>query len=396
MLGMSEDLTEHLQPSPDSLAARLMRVAAGAGTAGMSGEQASEDGLGLDWASVLPWERQIVVADANALASACVAAARGKRVNILTIIASRRGCVVVAGHVPGEILPAIGEIARDQELADRAAQVWYDQLAPCVRVVDLPIGEMLRPEIAVVRHGVGAVKADVDDLPSAALAAFLAPTVIWSADRIFTDTGLAARAHDTADALATLMAAESATATTAMMTFVGSRLIGAAGLAVTRTAARNPRVALAAVMGGAALAAIGGANRRALALARGEGLLRGVGGLAKLLMLAFCDLQTYREHATADLRPYDAPTWRARTACETAARILALSITPLTVAEIMDKINYNDAPGWPQTVSGLNDLLEAHPAFTGVPGAHWQLGALASDYFFAPEAGAEAETRLSP
>ena len=128
------------------------------------------------------------------------------------------------------------------------------------------------------------------------------------------------------------------------------------------------QIALAAVASGATLAAVAGANRRALVLSHGEGLLRGLGSVAKLVMEAFGDLQAYREQATADLRSYDAPAWRTGTACEAAGRILALSMTPLTCAEILDKIDYDDRAGWPRTISGLNDLLQAHPAFPDAPG----------------------------
>ncbi len=332
------------------------------------------------WRDFLPWDKIIVVADTNALARACVAFIRNSQPpTAATILGSHRAKVLVGCHVPTEIHRAIGRITRSEEEFAQAVEVWHSQLSPGITVVDLPIGEYLRPEIAVLRHGFTTTAPDVDDLPTAALAAFLAPAVIWTSDDIFVRTGLAQPVEQTADNLKALTVAESATSDALMTTFTISRALGTGAVALAKAASRQPLIAgLLLLLAGAAYAAVSHDPRRALKVAHGKTVLRAVGSAAGHLGNTVLDLDSYRQIARNGLKPCMTPPWRLQSTLEVCAVTLARSKGSMTATALLDAAREHELADMPSTVGELKRLLEQHPAFRLARPHHWVIGRMIS------------------
>jgi hypothetical protein len=102
----------------------------------------------------------------------------------------------VASHIPNELVKRLPEIAESAKVDFAAA--WNMLRGPVtagVRVVELEIGDHLAPGIRPILTADRALpkrlRGDPDDLGTAALAEFLAPVVILSADSVFMRFGLA-------------------------------------------------------------------------------------------------------------------------------------------------------------------------------------------------------------
>lgn len=138
----------------------------------------------------------MAVLDTNAIATACCMEAGSGYQSLATrlVLTGRVPCFI-AHHVPGELDEHLDRIARKMGVDIQAARaVWRDRVAPMFRVVDLPIGEYLRPEIAGIRQPEPA--GDLDDWPSLAVAAFLGPAAIITRDGVFARLGYANEASD--------------------------------------------------------------------------------------------------------------------------------------------------------------------------------------------------------
>ena len=127
----------------------------------------------------------VAVLDTNAIATACcIEAASGHQSLATRLVLTGRVPCFIAEHVPGEMDEHLDRIARKIGVdVGVATGVWRDRVAPLFRVVDLPIGEYLRPEIAGIRQPEPA--GDPDDWPSLAVAAFLGPAAIITRDGVF-------------------------------------------------------------------------------------------------------------------------------------------------------------------------------------------------------------------
>jgi hypothetical protein len=141
----------------------------------------------------------VAVTDTNALASrAWHAALEGQAEDLFTGLAlTGRSPTFVAAHVPDELELRLCEATtRFTEQGLRLAQeVLWGRMMPMLPVVDLPIRDFLHPRIQPLMRADPALprrlRGDVDDLGTAALAEFLAPAIILSADSVFTRFGLA-------------------------------------------------------------------------------------------------------------------------------------------------------------------------------------------------------------
>lgn len=333
--------------------------------------------------SLMPWPASIVVADTMALAQACVGAVgEGNPPQLFTIMGTDRATILVGSHVPDEVCPAIVSIVRgDHDRALLAQEVWRMVVAPRVIVVDLPIGEYLRPEIQVVWRGVAGrkLRADISDLPTIALAAFLAPAVIWSRDRIFTRTGLAAPdAADTGYHLTTLSVAESVAADIVITTACTSIAVSKGMAGAVRGIYHRPLVAGVALLSAALLDHFLPDHTRLRWRKSFGAFSRAAGGTLVALVEIVNELQTHRSAALVSLAAYDAPGWRRRTALELCAIMLARSEAPMTVTELWGRLGSEVSCEMPQSLSDLRRDLVAHPAFTSVGADRWRLGMPAS------------------
>lgn len=101
---------------------------------------------------LLPLPR-VVVIDADVLARCSCEEARG-RPSLVSQLAAGRCQLYVAAHVPGEVkrcLPTVAAAQRPPVPLD-AALVGWRRISGLLRVVELPIGEYLRPEIGDIRR----------------------------------------------------------------------------------------------------------------------------------------------------------------------------------------------------------------------------------------------------
>jgi hypothetical protein len=139
------------------------------------------------------------VADTNTLAArACNAASHSLAEDLFTgLAATGRSNTFVSAHVPGELDDHLAQVVAHYQglmLAD-AERVLWGQVMPRVPVIDLAVGDYLHPRVQPLMRTDPALprrmKGDPDDIGTAALAEFLAPSVIISADSIFTRFGLA-------------------------------------------------------------------------------------------------------------------------------------------------------------------------------------------------------------
>ena len=204
----------------------------------------------------LPVPALIGITDTNALASrACNAARNSVAENLFTGLAvTGRSNTYISAHVPGELVRHLADVAEGHPGLDlrEAERVLWDDIMPLVPVVDLAVGDYLHPRIQAVRRADPALpvrlRGDPDDLGTAALAEFLAPAVIISADSVFTRFGLANSVADTWLPLAHRLlqaAGYEATLTEAAYALeLAARLVAVPTSAVVGAARRHPLAAL--------------------------------------------------------------------------------------------------------------------------------------------------------
>ena len=124
--------------------------------------------------------------------------------NLFTGLAiTGRSNTYVSAHIPGELARHLADVAKGHPGLDpqEAERILWGDIMPLVPVVDLAVGDYLHPRIQAVRRADPdlpmRLRGDPDDLGTAALAEFLAPAVIISADSVFTRFGLANSVADT-------------------------------------------------------------------------------------------------------------------------------------------------------------------------------------------------------
>jgi len=377
--GVSVLVPSSSRRSADMLMVSTARKSAMAALTPTVGTEIARDGGGRQQ---LPWPVTVVVADANVLAQACVRAAqKDNPPNVFTILGTGRADILIGSHVPGEMGKAIAKITvRKSVLTKAALDIWTEVVAPQITVVDLPIGEYLRPEVQVVAQGVPGVPADPTDLPTIALAAFVPSAAIWTRDRIFTETGLAAHnASDTLGNLTTICVAESTTADTAGVAAFSVRAGAVIVDAIQRAAVRRPAGSIVLLAGVVLFLLVLDANSRGKAATVGKSLVRGAGLILGELLQATVEIEVDRKSAFDSLVRYESPAWRRRTPVEVCAGILTRSAEPMTATELLTVLRQAGGCEVPATVSALKQQLHEHPAFTR-HGSRWRLGVRASTY----------------
>lgn len=326
---------------------------------------------------LFPGPLPVLVTDTNAVASrAWHAATCGKVEDLFTGLAlTGRTPVFVAAHVPAELELRLPEAtARFTEQGLRLAEsVLWGQIMPVVPVVDLPIRDFLHPRIAPMMRAdpdlPRRLHGDVDDLGTAALAEFLAPAIILSADSVFTRLGLANTLATTwlplAYSLLHAAGFEVSLSVVVELLEMATRFVLAvgieAGAGAVSLARRHPVPVLALVAALAFIVHKAGPPSIDRAWARQAGRTAGA-----LLDAATEALDRHQKARTASLvvEPYGLPSFE-----QALARHLARSGRPLTCQELAAELT-----GFAPSVREVADALERHPAFVALPGGRYRIG----------------------
>ena len=322
--------------------------------------------IGTTHPMALPAPALVGITDTNALASrACNAARNSVAENLFTGLAvTGRSNTYVSAHVPGELARHLADVAKGHPGLDlrEAERVLWGDIMPLVPVVDLAVGDYLHPRIQAVRRADPdlpmRLRGDPDDLGTAALAEFLAPAVIISADSVFTRFGLANSVADTWLPLAHRLlqaAGYEATLTEAAYALeLAARLVAVPISTVAGAARRHP---LAALGIGAVIALVAyqaGYLRRDRLRAAGQEIRK----VAATGIEAFgnaTDAYGKARHALRVIEPYGTPTVE-----ELAARHLARVRRPLPLDDLAAAL---EAAGHAVTSAELRDATSRHPAF---------------------------------
>jgi hypothetical protein len=314
----------------------------------------------------LPVPALVGITDTNALASrACNAARNSVAENLFTGLAvTGRSNTYISAHVPGELVRHLADVAEGHPGLDlrEAERVLWDEVMPLVPVVDLAVGDYLHPRIQAVRRADPALpvrlRGDPDDLGTAALAEFLAPAVIISADSVFTRFGLANSVADTWLPLAHRLlqaAGYEATLTEAAYALeLAARLVAVPVSAVVGAARRHPLAALGIGAAIALAAYQAGYLKRDRLRAAGQEIHR----VAATGIEAFghaTDAYGKARQALRVIEPYGTPTVE-----ELAARHLARVRRPLPLDDLAAAL---EAAGHAVSSAELRDATSRHPAF---------------------------------
>ena len=308
------------------------------------------------------------IADTNALAArACNAASRSLAEELFTgLAATGRSNTFVSAHVPGELDDHLAEVAAHYPgllLAD-AERVLWRQVMPGVPVIDLAVGDYLHPRVRALMGTDLALprcmRGDPDDIGTAALAEFLAPAVIISADSVFTRFGLANTVATTwlpaAHMLLEAAGFEATLTETAHLLEFAVR-VGAGVLSGAASVARRYPLPAAGLLIGAAYIAwrsgcFSGERRRAV----GFQLRQAASESLDRIDSAFSAYGQARG-ALLVVEPYGAPTVE-----QLAARYLARIGRPLMLLELTAALT---SEGYPVTSAELEKATSRHPAFWG-------------------------------
>lgn len=314
----------------------------------------------------LPVPALVGITDTNALASrACNAARNSVAEDLFTRLAvTGRSNTYISAHVPGELACHLADVAEGHPGLDlrEAERVLWDDIMPLVPVVDLAVADYLHPRIRAVRRADPdlpvRLRGDPDDLGTAALAEFLAPAVIISADSVFTRFGLANSVAATWLPLAHRLlkaAGYEATFTEAAYALeLAARLVAVPVSAAAGAARRHP---LAALGIGAAIALVAyqaGYLRRGPLRAAGQEIRRVAATGIEALGNA-TDAYGKARQALRVIEPYGTPTIE-----ELAARHLARVRHPLPLDDLAAAL---EAAGHAVSSAELRDATSRHPAF---------------------------------
>ncbi|WP_182903556.1 hypothetical protein [Microbispora sp. H10830] len=202
-----------------------------------------------------------------------------------------------------------------------------------------------------------------------ALAEFLAPAIILSADSVFTRLGYsntdATTWVNTAYMMLQAAGFEANLADAAMLAEGAARLLVIGGAAITRLARRNPAPVLVLLAGGLYLIERAGY----LDFGRLRDGARRLIDAARPWVEEFADAMSEHQHARMALQavePYGSPTLE-----QSAARYLARCGRPLTAEELRDILT---SKGHPVSATRLKRAMEAHPGFLKDPDDRYTIG----------------------
>jgi hypothetical protein len=312
----------------------------------------------------------VAITDTNALAArACNAASCSRAEDLFTGLADTgRSNTYVSAHVPGELDDHLADVAAHYDglsLAD-AERVLWRQMMPNVPVIDLAVGDYLHPRARPLMRAdpdlPRRLRGDVDDIGTAALAEFLAPTVIISADSVFSRFGLANTVATTwlpvAHQLLRAAGFEATMTDTAALLELAGRVLLGAGSAAARAARQYPLLALALLAGAAWLAWRGGYLRRDQWKATGRQLAETATTWMGSLSDAFAGYELARG-ALLVIESYGPPTVE-----QLAARHLARLGHSMPVDLLAGALTQG---GYTITPQELEEAVRRHPAFHGDP-----------------------------
>jgi hypothetical protein len=316
----------------------------------------------------VPAPALVCVTDTNALAArACNAAHRGRAEDLFVGLAGTgRSNTFVSAHVPGELEDHLADVAgkHDGLPMVKAEKVLWGQIMPRVPVVDLAIRDYLHPRVRPLMREDPTLprrlRGDADDAGTAALAEFLAPAVIISADSVFNRFGFTDTLADTwlpaAYQLLHDAGYEPDLHRAAVLLEMAVRVLCEAGGSAFRLTRDHPLPTMA-VLGVLGVVAYAGWRGGHLDRARVRDQTRRLGQAAKPLLSkaakAFVSYDSARS-AIMVIEPYGPPTVE-----QLAARRLARRVLPLTLPDLARSLaGYRIAPGELETAIGR------HPAFT--------------------------------
>jgi hypothetical protein len=209
---------------------------------------------------VLPQPMLVPVIDANALlVMGCDMVKRDRQQDLVTgLAATGRANPHIAAHVPSEIDRHLPRLAKHNKVPEAQVRRLLDEvILPSARLVDLEIRDHLSPHNKRILHVdlelPRDLRGDPDDAPTMALAEFLAPAVIITADSVFTRFGFAASVADwipIAKDLLRMVGLEADLADAAWLTEFAMRLLASGARELVGLAARHPWWASAALAAG--------------------------------------------------------------------------------------------------------------------------------------------------
>ncbi|MFB6396503.1 hypothetical protein [Polymorphospora lycopeni] len=324
-----------------------------------------------------PWTALVAVADTNVLLQrACHEVRSGPDGNVFRgLTATGRSRTFVAAHVPAESVKYLPTVAdKNRVRPDDAAATLREVIMPAIPVVDLPIRDFLhprvRPLLSVDPSLPKRLRGDPDDAGTAALAEFLAPTIILSADTVFERLGITAAAAvayvETARTLIRMAGFEASLADTVALVNIAVRAAGFLGTQAVHGLRQHP-FAGAAIMGAMLwLAYRFGCFKRDRIR---EGL-RQLGRMAGPVVEAATEAAEGRQTARDALRGVE-PHGPA-TVEQAAARHLARHGRQLTPSELRDQLRIS---GIAIPATALKRAMRSHPAFIRAPGELYGVGA---------------------
>ncbi|MFB7375832.1 hypothetical protein ACFC6U_03150 [Kitasatospora purpeofusca] len=325
--------------------------------------------------SALTCPTVVTVVDACALAQvACGAVRDAEPVDLITALSGTgRSNPFGAAHIVEELQRHLPRIAADTgvPLDQAQAQLWKRML-PGVPIVDLAIGDHLSPAARLLLRDDPSLPAvargDADDAPTAALAQFLAPTVILTQDSVFARFGLAVpvdRWVGMAHGLLRAAGFEANLDVSVRVAEVAARLAWHTAAWAGRAAARHP------VLAGAVVAL-------AVLVCRHQGLLdsaRWRAGAISLRETAGPLLERFaaasEDHALTRARLVLVEASGEATTEQLAARHLARTRSALTPGQLRDALA---ADGVRVPATRLKAAMREHPGFTRLTGDRYFLG----------------------
>lgn len=317
----------------------------------------------------------VPVIDANALLiMGCDMIKRDRELDLVTGLSTTgRGNPHIAPHIPGEIRRHLLRLARHNHVPPiDVARVLDQAILPSARLVELEIRDHLAPGtrqiLRVDRDLPKDNRGDPDDVPTMALAEFLAPAVIITQDSVFTRFGFAGAAGDwilIAKDLLRMVGIEANLTDAAFFTELALRLLAGAARGLVHLAVRHPWLATAVLA-----TALWTCHRR--------GYLHGdrwresathIWELAQPVLerssAALADQHRIRDALIiVEAPPYPVPE-------QIAARHLARCGRSLTPAELRDALGLH---GIRIPAARLEREMRAHRAFTREPGNRYTLG----------------------
>jgi hypothetical protein len=323
-----------------------------------------------------PWPALVAITDTNTLLRrACYTAGHtGPELLITGLSGTGRSNAFAAGHVPEELVRHLPTVAASTGVdVAEAGRVLWGELMPTVPVVDLAVRDYLSPRaLPLLRSGPEWPKGmlgDPDDIGTAALADFLAPAVILSADSVFTRLGLANTTAlnliETCRAFLQAAGFEATFADAALLAEVALRLVWVGGEALMRLAARYPVPALVIVAGVGWLAH----KRGMLTAERARGLARRLGTAIEPWIDRFATAIEGHQRLGDSLfviEPDDEPTLEQQ-----VGRYLARSSGALIPAELRDALRLY---GHKVSAAQIRRMMQEHSAFVRSPGDRYTIG----------------------